>query len=71
MTRRGYLSSVRPTTGSPFMGELMTCNGCGKQRRSDPKVESGWTILELDGRAQYYCPPCFSKLLREHGQLPK
>lgn len=45
----------------PFKGELMTCCVCGKQQRSDPKVQTQWRALEIDGEIIYGCPdefPC-------------
>lgn len=42
--------------GLRFQSETMTCLMCGKTQKSDPKVESGWTFLEADGRGFYVCP---------------
>ena len=42
-----------------FIGEMMTCGGCGKVEKSDPHVESNWTVVELDGKPIYFCPVCF------------
>jgi len=42
-----------------FQGERMTCVMCGRSRMSDPKVESGWTCIEIDKRLFYVCPVCF------------
>lgn len=41
-----------------FRGEMMTCIMCGKQEKSDPRVESDWTVIEMpdDGKAYYVCP---------------
>lgn len=39
-----------------FMGEMMTCAICGLQQKSDPQVESGWTVVELDQVPYYVCP---------------
>jgi len=43
----------------PFHGELMTCIMCGKQQGSDPKIESQWRLLEVDGVRYYACPAEF------------
>ena len=43
----------------PFAGELMDCALCDAQHRSDPHVESGWTIIPLDGVNYYICPKHF------------
>jgi hypothetical protein len=45
--------------GAPFMGEMMTCAVCGKQQKSDPKIESQWTCVVLGDRRVYFCPKCF------------
>jgi len=42
----------------PFTGEMMTCALCARQQQSDPHVESGWTIIALDGVLHYVCPDC-------------
>jgi hypothetical protein len=43
--------------GSPFHGEMMTCHLCGKQQKSDPEIESGWTLVTLYGNFEVYiCP---------------
>jgi hypothetical protein len=42
-----------------FVGELMTCCICGDQQRSDPKAESNWRVIVLDGVAYYACPKEF------------
>ncbi len=42
-----------------FQGEMMTCRNCGRQEKSDKHVSSQWTVVELDGRALYFCPWCF------------
>ena len=38
-----------------FCGELMTCCMCGDKRQSDPGAESGWRVIECDGRPYYVC----------------
>lgn len=44
----------------PFTGELMTCVMCGREQRSDPKVESNWRVLQLgEGERYYACPDEF------------
>lgn len=40
----------------PFHGEMMTCDLCGRQQKSDPDVSSNWTTVDLDGRRFYVCP---------------
>lgn len=41
----------------PFHGELMTCCMCDKQQKSDPKVESDWTLITMpEGDSYYVCP---------------
>lgn len=41
-----------------FIGEMMTCCMCGKQEKSDPRVDSDWTLIESpdDGKVFYVCP---------------
>lgn len=41
--------------GLPFQGEMMTCVVCGKQERSDPKVESNWRGITLEKQTHYAC----------------
>jgi hypothetical protein len=45
--------------GMVFGGEMMRCKLCGKTQKSDPKVESGWTAVTIDGHRYYFCPECF------------
>jgi hypothetical protein len=50
-----------------FQGEMMNCRVCGKRKRSDPRVESNWTALEIiDPPVEivYYCPKCWNKLMK-------
>ena len=47
------------TPTQPFQGETMACRLCAATHRSDPEVESGWTLIELDGRGYYVCPTHF------------
>ena len=49
---------------SPFMGEVMTCRLCGRKWKSDPKVESDWTLVQFDNHRLYFCPQCFGNDLR-------
>lgn len=43
--------------GMKFMGETMRCIMCGKTQVSDPKVESGWTFIDMEGTpGAYVCP---------------
>lgn len=46
----------RKIPGLRFQGEMMTCIMCGKQQKSDPKVESDWTCIEVDSVGYYVCP---------------
>lgn len=34
----------------------MHCVMCDKEEQSDPKVESNWTYIEVDGKGYYVCP---------------
>ena len=43
----------------PFKGELMTCCVCGRQQRSDPKVQTQWRAIEIDSEIVYGCPDEF------------
>jgi hypothetical protein len=49
-------TSGKKIPGLKFQGEMMTCVMCGKEEKSDPKVESGWTCVEVDGKGYYVCP---------------
>lgn len=49
-------NNAKKTEGLPFQGELMVCILCGKQKKSDPAVESGWTHLDFGGMGIYFCP---------------
>lgn len=53
----------------PFQGELMTCAMCGRQEWSNPKVQSGWTLIQLPGSAvqHYVCPPCIHEPAKQKG----
>lgn len=42
-----------------FRGERMTCEICGTQEQSDPKVSSQWTVFEVDGQPHYVCTAHF------------
>lgn len=42
-----------------FMGELMTCILCGKEQLSNPRVESNWRAVSLNGVTFYACPDHF------------
>lgn len=46
----------------PFMGEMMECCMCGKTQQSDPNIESGWTVLEVDNEPFYVCPKHLGKI---------
>lgn len=47
------------TSSKYFQGEMMTCASCGRQQKSDPHVESNWTVIVADGKPIYVCPVCF------------
>lgn len=49
----------RKVPGLPFMGETMTCTMCSKVQPSDPKIESQWRAVEVDGTRYYACPDHF------------
>jgi hypothetical protein len=57
----------RKVPGLPFQGETMTCALCDAQQQSDPTMprtaavpnESGWRMIQLDGRQHYVCPQHF------------
>lgn len=51
--------------GLPFMGEIMECAKCHKKKKSDPKVESGWTMIQMDETKTYICPNCFGNMSDE------
>lgn len=42
-----------------FQGDLMSCDLCKREQRSDPTVESGWYQLVIDTVPRYFCPRCF------------
>lgn len=42
-----------------FTTEMMTCEHCHWTYKADPKVESQWTVVEVDGKLLYYCPSCW------------
>jgi hypothetical protein len=42
-----------------FQGELMTCILCGKEEHSDPRVQSDWRAISLNGVVFYACPDHF------------
>ncbi len=51
------LTNGVPVKGLHFMGEVMHCCMCHKEQKSDPKVESGWTYIEIEGRpGVHVCP---------------
>lgn len=50
-------------TGTLFGGEVMTCRGCGKQLKSDPRIESGWNHFRVGDDEFYVCPDCFAKMI--------
>jgi len=42
-----------------FTGELMKCEHCGWQYKSDSSVESYWTVAQVDDKLIYFCPNCW------------
>jgi hypothetical protein len=51
--------------GMPFGGEMMVCKSCGKEQKSDPKVESGWTAIQADNEKPIYiCPDCWNAAMK-------
>lgn len=64
MKKKTIHTGGKTLAGKPFMGEMMTCAGCRKMRKSDPKIESGWTLLAVDGKKIYLCPQCFSNWIK-------
>lgn len=55
MKRQDVIGNVPPKKRM-FTGEPMTCCMCGKTQQSDPKIESNWTYIEVDGVGYYVCP---------------
>jgi len=48
------------------MGELMKCAKCGKEQKSDPRVESNWWCITYQGVRFYFCPECFHPADKEN-----
>lgn len=65
MSKHRFGVSRTSVTGY-FQGEMMTCAHCGKQLKSDPNVDSNWTVAVIDGKAVYFCPVCFWKVRKAH-----
>lgn len=59
MNKKTIHTHGKKVTGMPFMGELMICSLCGKREKSDPKKESQWTALSVEGQLFYICPECW------------
>lgn len=57
---------VDADTQKYFMGEVMTCANCKRKQRSNPNIQSGWTVFEADGKAVYVCPTCFATVFDMH-----
>lgn len=55
-------AKARPDPLKLFQGEMMMCVMCGKSKRSDPHVESGWTAVQADWVILYCCPACFGNI---------
>ena len=47
----------------PFSGEEMTCVMCNKKQKSDPNVESNWTLITIGDVSHYVCPRHFEKCI--------
>lgn len=62
MHKKTIHTGGKKTPGLLFQGEMMLCRICGKQQKSDPKIESNWTALQIDDVVVYICPICFPKL---------
>ena len=66
-----YKDNPPKKTIKVFQGELMICYTCSKRLKSDPKIESGWTAVEvlgdIEGAGQivYFCPECFKRAMLE------
>lgn len=71
MNKKTIHTGGKPTPGLPFQGEMMVCESCSKQQKSNPKVESGWTTIDLDDKRFYFCPECFEKLMAGQRVAPK
>lgn len=48
------------TPKHPFDGQVMTCQNCGRKERSNPRIESQWNHIEIDGIGFYICPQCWT-----------
>jgi hypothetical protein len=50
-----------------FQGELMECSNCGRLEKSDPNVQSNWTVIEIPETpiVKYFCPDCFGNAHRK------
>lgn len=59
MKRKLEARKIHVSESKYFIGEMMICDRCGKQQRSNPKKSSNWTVIEMDGKAIYVCPQCF------------
>lgn len=57
---------VDADTQKYFMGELMICANCKRRQKSNPNIQSGWTVFERDGAAVYVCPECFASVFDMH-----
>jgi hypothetical protein len=53
---RGFKRARKPHNFIPFSGELMRCELCGREEKSEMRVSKGWRCLTLDGHAIYICP---------------
>ncbi len=54
---RELTAKIEPLPGwFPFTGEPMQCDLCPRQEKSEPRRESNWRCIELDGHRFYICP---------------
>lgn len=49
-----------------FQGEMMECALCGRRQRSDPDVESGWTLIELEDDHYYVCTRHLNSQIKDY-----
>lgn len=61
MKKKTIRTGGKKTPGLLFQGEMMKCAVCGKEQKSDFKIESGWTAITVDSAVYYFCPNCFSR----------
>jgi len=59
MKRKLEKRTIPASESKYFIGEMMTCKLCKRKQQSHIEVESGWTVIEADGVAYYFCPRCW------------